>query len=529
MAAEDLRARLKARLNGAGGMLEPGNIDLAKRPRVRNPDGSISTISSMGVNFDGREYLLPTISDDGIRLSEDEAIALFQKTGRHLGVFDTPEHATAFARRLSADQGKRLQPQIPTSASNAFKRAAGATFVDDLLGLPDLAVNVVKRGLGGPPIGLFGKPPTDAELVAYYQNQPPIGQRNLVTLTGEQALAGVKALMPGGEGSIPEQYRAQLDQGQQLRAAHPVASSVGDVAGDAATLATGRLPFARKIGEMEKAVAGLRRANLPPGVLNKADEIFKSDAMKALYRGAGRAAETGLEAAALSSLKGGDPLEAAAFGAGLQAGGSGILAVTRYGLKGGPTDIGMKLGAAALAAGSLLQVSKELSPMGQGNIFDVVQSMDEGFSKVAIGLVTGVATAAAGMGRVRGENLPKIADALTALPRGGVLSIVTDMLKEEEAGGDTLRRTVAHLATNPEAFNATQQRRLTAALADGDFSKVVGELVDKDPRFAKLIAADPREGLEEFGEDVADGAADLRDRLKKRLGLAGARPRNEGR
>ena len=86
------------------GLLGVGNINLNRRPTVNNPDGSISTVRSMSVNFDGREYLIPTVSDDGRVLGDDEAIQEFQRTGRHLGVFDTPEAATSWAERLHQEQ-----------------------------------------------------------------------------------------------------------------------------------------------------------------------------------------------------------------------------------------------------------------------------------------------------------------------------------------------------------------------------------------------------------------------------------------
>jgi hypothetical protein len=86
------------------GLVRPGNIDLAKRPIVKNPDGSISTVRSMGVNVDGMEVLIPTVSDDGRIMTNDEAIQAYLRTGRHLGMFASPEHATAYAKLLHQQQ-----------------------------------------------------------------------------------------------------------------------------------------------------------------------------------------------------------------------------------------------------------------------------------------------------------------------------------------------------------------------------------------------------------------------------------------
>lgn len=95
----------------ARGQLQAGNIDLNNRPVVRNPDGSISTVRSISANFDGQEYLLPTVSDDGRVLSDDDAIEQFRLTGRNLGAFDSPENATAYARGLHQDQERLYAPQ----------------------------------------------------------------------------------------------------------------------------------------------------------------------------------------------------------------------------------------------------------------------------------------------------------------------------------------------------------------------------------------------------------------------------------
>lgn len=90
------------------GMVESGNIDLNARPVVKNKDGSISTVRSMSVNFDGQEVLIPTVAADGSRiLSDEEAIQQYRKTGQHLGKFKTPAQATAYAEALHKQQERR--------------------------------------------------------------------------------------------------------------------------------------------------------------------------------------------------------------------------------------------------------------------------------------------------------------------------------------------------------------------------------------------------------------------------------------
>lgn len=105
------------------GLVEPGNLKLGNRPIIKNEDGSHSSeYSTSFADEKGREVLVPTIvngkflTPDGKKPKEGSAEekAMFkrawehyEKTGEHLGIFDTPEHADAYANivhsRVQAD------------------------------------------------------------------------------------------------------------------------------------------------------------------------------------------------------------------------------------------------------------------------------------------------------------------------------------------------------------------------------------------------------------------------------------------
>lgn len=166
------------------GLVEKGNVDLTNRPRVKNADGSISTVRSLGVNIDGKEVLLPTVSDDGRILTKDEAVQQYRQTGKHLGVFSSVEASTSYAKKLHEDQARSLTAGSWRDRAELVKPEApyledvGRSAVKEIKGivtrLPDLATEAVKGSYAmakapgdiiNYPVERFsGKQPSDTEL-----------------------------------------------------------------------------------------------------------------------------------------------------------------------------------------------------------------------------------------------------------------------------------------------------------------------------------------------------------------------------
>lgn len=85
-------------------MSSAGNVDLYAQPKVRNPDGSVSTVDSHSYKIDGKEVLLPSVTPDGRHLKTDgEIVAEYKKTGRHLGKFNSVAEANTYAEQLHND------------------------------------------------------------------------------------------------------------------------------------------------------------------------------------------------------------------------------------------------------------------------------------------------------------------------------------------------------------------------------------------------------------------------------------------
>ena len=105
-----------------------GNIDLTNRPVFKNIDGTISTVESISINENGKEILIPTVIKDEKgrpkRLSDEDAIKHYRKTGEYLGKFNTVEEADEYAQSLHIDQEwfYSVAPDINTDEQKVFDK-----------------------------------------------------------------------------------------------------------------------------------------------------------------------------------------------------------------------------------------------------------------------------------------------------------------------------------------------------------------------------------------------------------------------
>ncbi len=390
--------------------------------------------------------------------------------------------------QLSARKAELSKAETPTP----FIDEVGRTFLNELTKLPGTLTAGGGAAIEGGAAKLFGG---DFDFSRRFEENKEKFPANLLLNipTTQEAQAGFSAFrrefgqrpvdQSGVENPVPlfserigpafEEELARINQ-EEARIAEkfPFKTKAGKIGGDVLTLLTGRLPLAKGINAAETALVAKKFTNslTKPGTRKLVEDLLDSKAVRSLKRGAGRAVETGAEASVLSLLNDGDPLETAAYAAGGQIVGSGILT----GIKG----VGKHpILAAAFGMAALIQMTKETIPGGGDNFID---SLEQGFEKVWWGLTLGAVSGIAGAGRLRGgdlaKNLPKFTDALATIPRATSISLLQDYLNATPDEQQTIDATLQQLQQDPGFFGAEITNKLLKAMQDGNLTKALREV-----------------------------------------------------
>jgi hypothetical protein len=398
----------------------------------------------------------------------------------------TREAITAQAQQFTAAPADAEPTPAPESTSQeAFAESGFNRFVNNLLAVPSASGDLLAAGAAGVEgvaAKLSGGPADFGRRYEEQQQKFPasalraIPRPTMQDLEAAGATVRSGALLPGGETPSAAFGAAKAGieaEDAALRAEHPIASAAGDITGDVASLVTGRAPVANLVRKAEQRLApkvadmsfgGATKAAVggPLSPARVAENIWTSPKLRRVARGLGRSAETGIEAAVLEVMKGGeeDPLSAAALAAGGQAGASVMLQMGQGLLSGGWKDAGVKVGAAAFSVWSLWQLAKSATPGGEDRI---LESIETGYDKIAASLVLGSLAAISGAPRFRDANLDRtltqVVDAAATVPRGVTLSWLTNLVGSDGEKRAETERALQGLMNDPEYKGETESER----------------------------------------------------------------------
>lgn len=398
------------------------------------------------------------------------------------------------AARALAKEIRGLEQQTP-SANYAFRDRFSRTFLNNVMAVPDasgeLLANATNFGMALAQRGANAGARNLKRVLPFTQpapTTPTVGElydrrtenegglqkllRSIPRPSTEKidaAAESIPSLLPGGESpsrAFNRNMFENLEQATAMRAAHPVASTAGDIGGDIASLLLGRRSTGadKLLQRVETRLGGRASTQVAENLAEDLGRVVKSPAWQRMARGGVRSLEAGVEAAALDVLKdpNADPMETAALAAGGQLVGSGALQGAKGLVSGTLPSIGLKLTVAAVAAMGLIQTFKSAAPGGRDRI---LESAESGFDKVMLMLGLGIGSAALGATRYGRGNTNfanqtrTMLDGLATVHRGSTLSILSDWTEGDAEKRASIESVLTAMSRDPTYSGRNETER----------------------------------------------------------------------
>jgi hypothetical protein len=387
----------------------------------------------------------------------------------------TPQQQQAFglvdamqASRLKQEQmGKEYGPW------SSFAERAANQYSNNMLAIPSVGADLLSAPF--------------RSLRALQQGQPaPAMFGATPRLTVEKIASGARAAEAAARGEDPtaayNQARANIDIARgAMQQQFPWSQTAGSVAGDIGTLFTGRLPFTRLPGTLEKGA--LASETMAPGATKTLTRAWEGISGK-FGRPLAKAGETGVEAASLAILNEGDPVKTGALAAGGQLGGSTALKFLHS-----PRAYGYIAG-----AWLMYSMGQRLIPGGTNSWGHAVQEV---LNHSGHALLTGMAAAALGAGRFKGsphgasekfaDEIPLLADGINLAFRTPATAGIADLFTQDRTSQTPVVGPLLNKMMNdPGKFTTQELETVSKAIQDGALKPTIDRLMSNDSFRAKV-------------------------------------------
>jgi len=252
----------------------------------------------------------------------------------------------------------------------------------------------------------------------------------------------------GIRGAFQRGRAAEQDADRRFQEQAPIATAVGEFAGDVGTILTGRAPF---------RAASVGRAATP--VVETQAKTIMARSLQAVGRSTGRtgrrALEAGVEGAALAELQGEDAVQTGATAAGAQVVGAPLRSTFQGLVR--PKNLLMAVGLGTVATLGFDQ----LTP---GGLNRILPSLEEANLHAILGVVLGGA-ATLGTGRVpanfAGSAFSELANVTS---RKALLSLLTSVADDPVQTAPVVRK----FSEDPDFFGPRARRLLQRSLTSAD-------------------------------------------------------------